>query len=124
MAELAHRARACFLYANPLFLKPCSKDTYLAFIREHFPALEPMYRTRYEKNAFVPKAYAERCRDLLHAACKKHGLGLRSAQREKDALLTRDVGIPASLREEESQLFPVSALAGVPRKPPQPTWIR
>jgi DNA repair photolyase len=124
MAELAHRARACFLYANPLFLKPCSKDTYLAFIREHFPALEPMYRTRYEKNAFVPKAYAERCRDLLHAACKKHGLGLRSAQREKDALLTRDVGIPASLREEESQLFPVSALAGVQRKPPQPTWIR
>jgi DNA repair photolyase len=119
MAELARQARACFLHANPLFLKPCSKETYLAFIREHFPALEPMYRTRYENAAFVPKAYADRCRDLLHAACKKHGIGHRSAQREHDALFTRNVGVPPSLREQESQLFPVSALAGVPRKPPQ-----
>ena len=124
MAELARQARACFLHANPLFLKPCSKETYLAFIREHFPALEPMYRTRYEDSAFVPKAYAERCRELLRAACKKHGLGVRNAQGENDALLTRKVGIPPSLREEESQLFPVSALAGVPRKPPQPAWNR
>ena len=119
MAELARQARACFLHANPLFLKPCSKETYLAFIREHFPALEPMYRTRYEKDAFVPRAYAERCRELLRAACKKHGLGRRSVQPENEPLLTRNVGIPASLREGEGQLFPVSALAGVPRKPPQ-----
>ena len=92
----------------------------MAFIHEHFPALEPMYRTSYEKDAFVPKAYAERCRDLLRAACKKHGIG----QRNSDQLLTRDVGIPPSMREPESQLFPVSALAGVPRKPPQPVSIR
>ena len=120
MAALARQARACFFHANPLFLKPCSKETYLAFIREHFPALEPMYRTRYESEAFVPKAYAERCRDLLRAACKKHGLG----QRSSDALLTRNIGIPQALREQDSQLFPAEALAGVPRKPPQPVWIR
>src|SRR5581483_8140044 len=115
MAELAKQARACFLYANPLFLKPCSKETYLGFIREHFPALEPMYRTRYEDSAFVPKAYAQRCRELLRAACRKHGLG----QRDDDALLTRDIGIPPAMRETEPQLFPVSALTGVARKPPQ-----
>ena len=120
MAELARQSRACFLHANPLFLKPCSKETYLAFIREHFPALEPMYRTRYESAAFVPKAYAERCRELLRAACKKHGIG----QRRDDTLLTRNIGIPPSLREEESQLFPINALAGVPRKPPQSVAVR
>ena len=120
MAELAKQARACFLYANPLFLKPCSKETYLGFIREHFPALEPMYRTRYEDSAFVPKAYAQRCRELLRAACKKHGLG----QRDDDALLTRNVGIPPSMREAEPQLFPVSALTGVARKPPQSAAAR
>jgi DNA repair photolyase len=119
MAELSHQARACFLYANPLFLKPCSKETYMAFIREHFPALEPMYRTRYESAAFVPTAYAQRCRELLRAACKKHGLG----QRDHDALLSRDLGIPPSMREPEPKLFPVSALAGVPRKPPQSVSI-
>jgi len=125
MAELSRRARACFLHANPLFLKPCSKETYLAFIHEHFPALEPTYRTRYEDSAFVPKAYAERCRDLLRAACKKHGLGVRNPDTlSSDTLLTRNAGIPSSLREKESQLFPVSALAGVPRKPPQPVPIR
>jgi DNA repair photolyase len=115
MAELSRQARACFLYANPLFLKPCSKETYMAFIREHFPALEPMYRTRYESAAFVPTAYAQRCRELLRAACKKHGLG----QRTDDTLLTRNIGIPPAMREPETQLFPISALAAVPRKPPQ-----
>jgi hypothetical protein len=79
-----------------------------------------MYRTRYEDSAFVPRAYAERCRDLLRAACKKHGIGQRSPNSLNDGqLLTRDVGIPQSMREPESQLFPASALAGVPRKPPQ-----
>lgn len=118
MAELARQARACFLHANPLFLKPCSKETYMAFIHEHFPALEPMYRSRYESAAFVPKAYAERCRELLRAACKKHGLG----QRSSDALLTRNIGIPHALQDDETQLFPAAAL-GVPRKPPQAVSI-
>jgi DNA repair photolyase len=113
MAALARQARACFLHANPLFLKPCSKETYLGFIREHFPALEPIYRTRYERDAFVPRAYAERCRDLLHAACRKHGLG----QRRDDALLTGNIGIPSALDTGEGQLFPLAQLAGVPRKP-------
>jgi DNA repair photolyase len=120
MAELAREAHACFLHANPLFLKPCSKETYFTFIREHFPKLEPMYRTRFQTDAFVPRAYAERCRELLKAACRKHGLG----QRRDDALLTRDVGIPPALREQESQLFPASALTAVPRKPPQPASMR
>jgi hypothetical protein len=79
-----------------------------------------MYRTRYESAAFVPKAYAERCRELLRAACKKYGIG----QRRDDTMLTRNIGIPPSLREEESQLFPLNALAGVPRKPPQSVAIR
>lgn len=119
MAERAHEARACFLHANPLFLKPCSRDTYLAFIREHFPKLEPMYRARYDDAAFVPKAYAERCRELLRAACRKHGL----AERRDDALLTRDVGVPAAFRPSEPQLFPASALSP-PRKPPQAVRLR
>ncbi len=102
MAELSRQARACFLYANPLFLKPCSKETYMAFIREHFPALEPMYRTRYESAAFVPTAYAQRCRELLRAACKKHGLG----QRTDDTLYASK--LPLSMRNAETQLFPVS----------------
>ncbi len=115
MAGLARKARACFFHASPLFLKPCSKATYLAFIQEHFPALEPLYRARYESEAFVPRAYADRCRDLVRAACRKHGLD----QRRDDALLTRTIGYQPTAASTEGQLFPASALAGVPRKPPE-----
>ena len=50
-----------------------------------------MYRTRYESAAFVPTAYAQRCRELLRAACKKHGLG----QRTDDTLYARSPAIHA-----------------------------
>lgn len=77
MARRAKNVQANFLAANPLFLKTCSKGTFLAFIRENFPALESGYQKRYEDNAFVSKAYQQRVSDLLAAAAKKYGLGRR-----------------------------------------------
>jgi DNA repair photolyase len=53
MAKRAKDAGASFFCAQPLFLKPCSKEIYLAFIREHFPALEPMYRQRFQWRGLV-----------------------------------------------------------------------
>jgi DNA repair photolyase len=91
MARRAKAADASFFSAQPLFLKPCSKGIYLAFIREHFPALEPMYRQRFDSEAFVSRAYRKRIEALVKAVCGKHGLGRRSL----DALLTRQVGEPA-----------------------------
>jgi DNA repair photolyase len=88
MARRAKAAQASFFSAQPLFLKPCSKEIYLAFVREHFPALEPMYRKRFESEAFVSTAYRKRIEELVRAVCAKHGLGRRSG----DALLTREIG--------------------------------
>ena len=88
MARRAKAAGASFFSAQPLFLKPCSKEIYLAFVREHFPALEPMYRQRFDGEAFVSKAYQKRIEALVKAVCARHGLGRRSG----DALLTREVG--------------------------------
>jgi DNA repair photolyase len=85
MARAAKAADASFLSAQPLFLKPCSKEIYLAFVREHFPALEPMYRQRFDGEAFVSSAYRKRIEALVKAVCAKHGLGRRNG----DALLTR-----------------------------------
>jgi DNA repair photolyase len=115
MAAAARRVSASFLAAQPLFLKPCSKETYLAFIRRHFPHLEASYRRRFESDAFVAKPYADRVRALVRAACSRHGLG----QRDSDALLTSDLGpedpAPADRAPAEPQLFPVANLM---RKPP------
>jgi DNA repair photolyase len=88
MAKRAKAADASFFFAQPLFLKPCSKEVYLAFIREHFPALEPMYRQRFSSDAFVSKAYRKRIEAMVEAVCVKYTLGRRNG----DALLTREVG--------------------------------
>jgi DNA repair photolyase len=88
MARRAQAAGASFFSAQPLFLKPCSKGVYLAFIREHFPALEPMYRQRFDSEAFVSAAYRKRVESMVNVVCAKYGLGRRSG----DALLTRELG--------------------------------
>jgi DNA repair photolyase len=88
MAKKAKAADASFFSAQPLFLKACSKEIYLAFIREHFPAIEPMYRRRFENDAFVSKAYRNRIEGMVKAVCAKYGLGRRNG----DALLTRPGG--------------------------------
>jgi DNA repair photolyase len=88
MAKKAKAADASFFAAQPLFLKPCSKEVYLAFVREHFPTLEPMYRQRFSDDAFVSKAYRNRMEALVKTVCAKYSLGRRNG----DALLTREAG--------------------------------
>ncbi len=97
MARKARDAGASFFAANPLFLKPCSKGTFLAFIHEHYPQLDATYAKRYEESAFVSTAYRKRISDLVAAVTKKYELGRRSS----DALLTRAVGVQTGGREEQ-----------------------
>jgi DNA repair photolyase len=87
MARRARRADASFFAANPLFLKPCSKETYLAFVREHFPQLEAMYRKRFDNDAFVSRAYQQRIATLVETVIKKHHLN----RRRYDSLPAYDV---------------------------------
>jgi DNA repair photolyase len=80
MCRLASQAGASFLSAAPLFLKPCSKETFLAFVHEHFPALDASYARRYDTHAFVSKAYQERVRALVNTVTRKYGLARRFSQ--------------------------------------------
>ena len=77
MAIRARQARASFLSANPLFLKPCSRPVFLRFVEEHFPQLKKDYETRYAEKAFVSKAYHERVMAVVRAIVRKHRLGER-----------------------------------------------
>ncbi len=88
MASRAARARASFFAAQPLFLKSCSSPTYLAFVREHFPTLLPLYEDHFRSTDFARQPYRLRMAALVAAACTRHRLPPRSS----DALLTRDVG--------------------------------
>ena len=87
MAQRAKEVDASFFAASPLFLKPCSRAIYLDFIRKHFPALEALYRFRFESRDFVTHDYRKRMEALVDLVTRKHGI----PKRPTDALLTRDL---------------------------------
>ncbi len=87
MARQAAAARASFFSAQPLFLKPCSRPTYLSFVREHFPALEAEYAKRFADRDFATPKYSRELANMVEAACQRYGLGRRSS----DAVLPGDL---------------------------------
>lgn len=109
MAALAKEADASFFSAQPLFLKPCSKATYMAFVAEHFPGLKEDYERRFEGADFASTGYARRMRELVRVVVKRHGLDVRLS----DGLPTRAGGgdLGAAREPEQMELWP--GLAGV-----------
>jgi DNA repair photolyase len=90
--EMARRAAAVganFLAANPLFLKPCSRPTYLSFVREHFPALEEDYAARFAHADFAAPSYRRKLAAMVEAARRLHGL----SQRPRDEITSQIIGV-------------------------------
>src|SRR5580700_9877640 len=80
LVKAASEAGAKFIFANPLFLKPCSAAVFLPFLEENFPKLVELYRTRYADRAFLPKGYGERLSQLMRALRQKYGFGSEHAR--------------------------------------------
>jgi DNA repair photolyase len=91
VAARAKQVDASFFAAGTLFLKSCSRPTYLSFVREHFPHLVKLYAERFAAMDFADADYRREMALLVRRACAKHGL----AERSTDALLTRDAGYEA-----------------------------
>ena len=66
-------ARGRYIFANPLFLKPCSAAIFLPFLEKEFPKLVGAYRKRYASRAFLPTSYRKRISSLMAALRRKHG---------------------------------------------------
>jgi DNA repair photolyase len=90
MARRAAAVGASFFAANPLFLKPCSRPTYLQFIREHFPALMKDYAAQFGNADFASQTYSRQLAKTVERVCRRHGL----RQRSTEALLMRDGSAP------------------------------
>ena len=71
----AAEAKANYVYANPLFLKPCSAAVFMPFLRENFPKLVPDYEQRFKDRAFLPTAYRKRISELFARLRKNIGSG-------------------------------------------------
>jgi DNA repair photolyase len=63
-----------YIYANPLFLKPCSAAVFLPFLEKEFPHLVDSYHQRYKDRAFLPKSYGQRLSQLMARLREKYGL--------------------------------------------------
>jgi DNA repair photolyase len=74
LVKAASEAGAKYVFANSLFLKPCSAAVFLPFLQENFPALVDVYRQRYSDRSFLPKAYRQRLSALIATLRQKYGI--------------------------------------------------
>ena len=84
------------IFANPLFLKPCSAAVFLPFLEKEFPQLAADYQQRYKDRAFLPKTYGKRISTLMKSLRQKYGMG----QRDRESRLP-----PAPPPESQLKLF-------------------
>jgi len=97
----AAEAGADHVFANPLFLKPCSAAVFLPFLEQNFPHLVENYRRRYRDRAFLPPAYTKRISELVRSLRAKYGIP-RSDRRDRPAYATK---WPMPLFEQQMDLF-------------------
>jgi DNA repair photolyase len=75
LVKAASEAGAKYVFASPLFLKPCSSAIFMPFLEQNFPALVEHYRARYAERAFLPKGYEQRLSQLMAGLRRKYGIG-------------------------------------------------
>ncbi len=85
LVKAASEVGAKYIFANPLFLKPCAAAIFMPFLEESFPALVEHYRTRYSDRAFLPKGYGQRLSQLMAALRRKYGIGKDHARASRRA---------------------------------------
>jgi DNA repair photolyase len=94
-------AGAGYVFANPLFLKPCSAAVFLPFLAQHFPHLAENYRQRYQDRAFLPAAYGKRLSQLVKHLREKYKI-TRADRGERSSFATK---WPVQAFDEQLNLF-------------------
>jgi DNA repair photolyase len=74
VVSAAAAAGARHVFANPLFLKPCSAAVFLPFVEQHFPQLVESYRQRYQDRSFLTPSYGKRIAQLVARLREKYGI--------------------------------------------------
>jgi DNA repair photolyase len=97
----ASEAGADYVFANPLFLKPCSAAVFLPFLEQNFPHLADNYRHRYQDRAFLPPAYGKRLSQLVGRLKEKYKL-TRAHRQQRSAFATK---WPVQQFDEQLNLF-------------------
>jgi DNA repair photolyase len=78
VVRAAAEAKATHIYANPLFLKPCSAAVFLPFLEAHFPHLVADYERRFKGRAFLPAAYRKQISAMIARFRAKYRIAAES----------------------------------------------
>jgi DNA repair photolyase len=101
VVKAAKEAGAAYIYANPLFLKPCSMKVFMPFLEQEFPHLVQAYKNRYGKEAYVSASYRKQISSLIEALCRKHGM----PDRQERQRAREYIGQQAQAKAEQLPLF-------------------
>jgi DNA repair photolyase len=93
-------ARGKYIFANSLFLKPCSAAVFMPFLEKEFPHLAENYRQRYKHRAFLPTSYRKRLSQLMARLRQKYGI-----RSDYDRSSERSHPLPDAEQGEQLRLF-------------------
>ena len=88
LIRAAAESGADYVFANPLFLKPCSAAVFLPFLEQNFPHLAESYRQRYRDRTFLAPAYAKRLSQLIARLRQTYKL-TRADRQDRSAFATK-----------------------------------
>ncbi|MGZ4823361.1 MAG: radical SAM protein [Terriglobales bacterium] len=77
LVKATKEAGGQYIFANALFLKPCSAAIFLPWLKKEFPHLVQTYHERYGDRAYLGPAYRKRISQLMARLRQKHGIGAR-----------------------------------------------
>ncbi len=80
LVKATAKAGGKYIFANPLFLKPCSAAVFMPFLEKEFPELAENYKRRFQNQSFMPTAYRKRLSELMGCLRAKHGIAARQAR--------------------------------------------
>ena len=101
LVRTASEAGADYVFANPLFLKPCSAAIFIPFLETNFPDLAANYRERYRGRSFLSPAYGKRLSQLIAHLREKYSLG----RRDRELRPAYASKLPVEAFDEQLELF-------------------
>jgi DNA repair photolyase len=85
VVRAAREAGACGVWTNILFLRPGTREHFMAKLAEDWPELVPHYEQLYARKAYLGAEHAKPLRQTVSALAKEHGVRDRRKKRLRPA---------------------------------------
>jgi DNA repair photolyase len=97
LAEVVREARAAGatgIWANLLYLRPGTREHFLAALERDWPELLPEYEQLYHGRAYLPRRETDPVRERVRALAHTHGVRDRRRNRLEPAPIAEQLQIP------------------------------